>query len=58
MRRQGEQIEKMRAELKNYRPVPKPRGPGEALEGGEGERWYRVAKEANAASVDVLQAHE
>lgn len=60
--RQGREITKLRGELRGYRvanPAPKDQG-GENYGGvgGGSESWHRATKEANAAAVDLLQAHK
>lgn len=51
--RQGSGIAKLRNELRHYRgPANAPKAPIEA-----NEAWQRATKDANAASVDLLQAH-
>jgi len=54
----GRQIGQMREELRNYRAVPQPKAGGEPSGAGGSEQWYRVTKEANAASIEMLQAHK
>ncbi len=57
--RQSASIGKLREELRNHR-VAQPEPTAAAGSGGDDsrERWYRASKEANAASIDLLQAHK